>query len=562
MGSYGAVKLVRDTTSDGLFAMKILTKKRVVESKLEKQLRREVLTHLKAYHPHVLRMHYYFEDSSHVYCLLDYADRGHLYSFLREHSNGLPEMKAAGLFSQIVCGVQYLHLNNIVHRDLKPENILLFGSSLSVKIGDLGWCAELTPERPTLTTFCGTRDYIAPEMLLNQPYDQQVDLWALGVILYEMLMSKPPFPGTSRSELAENVCYLSRPILEMDGLSRGPQDIIRGLLIREPCDRLPLDELLQHPWVDMLADAPDGGQKCSTPQGAAKLGGDGAFDFDESTDEPDHSYIRSSQSPGTVASDERSFSERPQELATESTTAADEMATLPAKGPASGMRSSEAHAISTSEAGDAVVFLDEVDRALSFEGHTSLQVCQVRRRSRRDLGKNANMPSNEEDPPGLSATAGSRTSTGGAPLARTDVQDAPVRWNCMFPGARSKPKEREQLPWYYSPRHISPSPPADFSHSPFAEGRAAPNPEGEACRDFPRMPAGAATERPAKRRDDTSRGGVRSDAFPEGALGVDPPPQEDASSASYWWSLLGFASAPPAESAATRPLRTKRVGTR
>lgn len=148
-------------------------------------------------------------------------------------------------------GVEYLHGLEIAHRDLKPENILLFGSALLAKIGDLGWCVELTEERPLRQTFCGTMDYLAPEMLTNEPHDTSVDLWALGVLLYEMLIARPPFAAPSQKMTIDAICAAA-PEVPQKSMSAGPRELILGLLRREMRERLPLAKVLSHQWVVSL----------------------------------------------------------------------------------------------------------------------------------------------------------------------------------------------------------------------------------------------------------------------------------------------------------------------
>mmetsp|Transcript_63216 Transcript_63216/g.150760 ORF Transcript_63216/g.150760 Transcript_63216/m.150760 type:complete len:628 (-) Transcript_63216:285-2168(-) len=251
-GSFGSVHQVVDNASGENFAMKVIEKHKVIDKGLEDQLKCEVLTQLRAHHPHVLGMKYYFEDSSRVYCLLEYADRGQLFAHLKTYARGLPEHRAAAFFSDTAQGVQYLHQNKIVHRDLKPENILLFGEQLHAKIGDLGWCAQLTAERPTRLTFCGTMDYLAPEVLKSEPHDFAVDLWALGVLLFEMLVARAPFTSDSKKAMIDSICKAK---LDFGSAAVSPEakSLIQGLLQVQKTKRLSLEDLLNSRWLRSLA---------------------------------------------------------------------------------------------------------------------------------------------------------------------------------------------------------------------------------------------------------------------------------------------------------------------
>lgn len=139
--------------------------------------------------------------------------------------------------------MKYLHDNNIIHRDLKPENLLLdqFGN---VKICDFGWCVQSTEERQT---FCGTLDYMAPEMILEKGHSFQLDLWAIGVLLYELLHGYPPFRAAKESDKCQQILI---PRLTFDPkISPEAIDLIKKLLKTKPQERLSLNQVLSHPWI-------------------------------------------------------------------------------------------------------------------------------------------------------------------------------------------------------------------------------------------------------------------------------------------------------------------------
>jgi len=247
-GSFGQVRRVVNEETGEIFAMKVMEKQRVVRGGLQEQLKREVLTQLRVGHANVVKLHYYFEDRASIYCLLEYADAGQLFAYLQKYPKGITETRAAQFFSDSAFGVGYLHSLQVVHRDLKPENILLFGQQLRAKLGDFGWCVELTPENPTRTTYCGTMEYIAPELLTSEPYDGSVDVWALGVLLYEMLLARSPFAGASQKDTMDRICTV-RYELPKGVMTQDPEELIRGLLVMEARARTPLVRVLRHPWV-------------------------------------------------------------------------------------------------------------------------------------------------------------------------------------------------------------------------------------------------------------------------------------------------------------------------
>ncbi|CAK0821430.1 unnamed protein product, partial [Prorocentrum cordatum] len=132
------------------------------------------------------------------------------------------ELKRRGCFEEpegvvtwesVVRAIDYLHSHGIVHRDLKPENILLSGDG-TVKLADFGWCAELK-DQPR-STFCGTVDYLSPEMVNSEPHDHTVDLWALGVLLYELLANRSPFRASNQAQvllrIMQALCSMFAPL--------------------------------------------------------------------------------------------------------------------------------------------------------------------------------------------------------------------------------------------------------------------------------------------------------------------------------------------------------------
>lgn len=266
-GSFGQVQKVVNVQSGEVFAMKLLEKARVRLKGLEEQLRREVLTQVKVQHPNVVRLHYYFEDAAKIYCLLEFADRGTLFEKLKRLGpKGLEENAAARHFKDTVSGIGYLHGINVAHRDLKPENILLYGAKEVAKIADFGWCVEITEEAPERSTFCGTLDYLSPEMLMSEPHGTPVDLWALGVLLYEMLLAKAPFAHSSQKEAMDRILAV-RYCVPPGSIPRAAETMIHGLLVRQPSARMSLEKLRRSPWLTCPVDD----EACGNLQGTVVL---------------------------------------------------------------------------------------------------------------------------------------------------------------------------------------------------------------------------------------------------------------------------------------------------
>ena len=140
---------------------------------------------------YIVKLMDFFEDENNLYLVLELASEGTLMDMLNKYGK-LKEKTAAKLMRDVVLAVEFLHEKNIIHRDLKPENILLTSDG-HAKLSDFGWSSKLANNGDRRRTFCGTPDYISPEMVDGKEYDSSVDIWCCGVMLYEMLHGLPPF---------------------------------------------------------------------------------------------------------------------------------------------------------------------------------------------------------------------------------------------------------------------------------------------------------------------------------------------------------------------------------
>lgn len=244
-GSYGQVTKVMHKQTAEIFAMKVISKKKVLEHQMTSYLTREVKTQIKVQHPNILRLIFYMEDEINVYLLLEYAKNGSLFSVLRKRGR-LPEPEAAAFFVDVASALDYLHKHGVVHRDLKPENILMCDGNVA-KLADFGWCAEVSKDGGLRHTFCGTWDYLSPEMVSNEPHDHTVDIWAMGVLLYEMLVGRPPFSASSQFKAMSRITKVDLQIPE--NISAAARNIISNLIVKDRTKRLTLVAAAQHHWV-------------------------------------------------------------------------------------------------------------------------------------------------------------------------------------------------------------------------------------------------------------------------------------------------------------------------
>ncbi|XP_006868323.1 PREDICTED: aurora kinase C [Chrysochloris asiatica] len=242
-GKFGNVYLARLKENHFLVALKVLFKSQIEKEGLEHQLRREIEIQAHLQHPNILRLYNYFHDTRRVYLILEYAPRGELYKELQK-CHRLDEQRTATIMEELADALIYCHEKKVIHRDIKPENLLL-GLRGEVKIADFGWSVHTLSLRRK--TMCGTLDYLSPEMIEGRTYNETVDLWCIGVLCYELLVGSPPFESPTHTETY-------RRILKVDvrfptSLPSGAQDLISKLLRYQPLERLPLAQVLEHPWV-------------------------------------------------------------------------------------------------------------------------------------------------------------------------------------------------------------------------------------------------------------------------------------------------------------------------
>ena len=251
--SYSQIFIAKNITNNNIYAIKTI-KKNNIENKNLDNIYREIQIHSLLIHPNIIRLYYYKELNDKFVLIMEYAKKGNLHMKIQKEGQ-LKENEAFKYFIQISSALYFLHSNGYAHRNLKPENILIDEND-NIKLCNFGFCVSLNEgERKT---FCGKFEYIAPEMIKEQPYNQSIDIWSLGVILYEMLHGYSPFKyenfnknnsDDNFKEIYNMGFYKHFEIDEKLNLSNECIDIIKKLLEVDSKKRIKTPEIFLHSWV-------------------------------------------------------------------------------------------------------------------------------------------------------------------------------------------------------------------------------------------------------------------------------------------------------------------------
>lgn len=245
-GSFGKVVQCRLKRDGRVFAMKMLNKKSIIERGEVEHTKAEKAILQSIQHPFLMCLHYSFQTSDKLYLVMDFVNGGELFYHLQQEHT-FDNQRAKYYAAQIVLGLEYLHNRGIIYRDLKPENLLL-DSDGNIKMTDFGLSKQgLNSSKDRTNTFCGTPEYLAPEVLQGRDYGKAVDWWSLGTLIYEMLTGLPPFYDEDVQKMygLKLTADLEIPA-EMD---KDAADLVRKLLDRNPETRMQDPaQMKQHPW--------------------------------------------------------------------------------------------------------------------------------------------------------------------------------------------------------------------------------------------------------------------------------------------------------------------------
>lgn len=234
-------------------AIKSISTSRISSQQERDKLENEINLMKSLNHPNIVKLYGVERTRTYYFLIMEFCDSGDLIHYLHSRGTGLEEDTIRQFSSQIADGLCYLHNHQIVHRDLKPHNILLSGSPGQpiLKIADFGFARFLKPF-DLAETVCGSPIYMAPEIQFGNKYSANVDMWSVGVILYELITTKTPFPHIkSQYELAQELKMRgSRPysLPASSQVSPELQDLVSRLLTIDPEKRMNMQEFLKHPF--------------------------------------------------------------------------------------------------------------------------------------------------------------------------------------------------------------------------------------------------------------------------------------------------------------------------
>ena len=250
-GSFGSAWKVEESATGKMFAAKVMDLNNMSERD-RGFVTNEVKCLSRCNNPHIVRCENAIEKSGQLLIVMEYADGGDLYKQIKARVASMKyfrEHEVVYIFLQLCLALDHIHSNKMMHRDLKTANILLTTTGL-VKLGDFGFSRQYEDSltKPVGSTFCGTPYYLSPELWKRRPYSKKSEMWAIGVVLYEMMELFRPFTGKNMDELINNICHGRRPELSAR-YSEGLRDVCNRLLSIDPDMRPTIQELFLLPFI-------------------------------------------------------------------------------------------------------------------------------------------------------------------------------------------------------------------------------------------------------------------------------------------------------------------------
>eukprot|EP00826_Nyctotherus_ovalis_P020238 TRINITY_DN1633_c0_g5_i1.p1 TRINITY_DN1633_c0_g5~~TRINITY_DN1633_c0_g5_i1.p1 ORF type:complete len:597 (+),score=145.12 TRINITY_DN1633_c0_g5_i1:51-1841(+) len=246
-GGFAKCYEVTNAETNKISAAKIIAKASLTKNRAKQKLMTEIKIHRSLHHENIVAFEQFFEDAENVYIILELCSNQTLSELIKKRKR-LTELETKCYITQLIEGLKYLHAHRVIHRDLKLGNVFLT-DRMVLKIGDFGLAAKLEFDGERKRTICGTPNYIAPEILEGtQGHSYEVDTWSLGVILYTLLIGKPPFETrdvkTTYNRIRKNIYNFPTHI----AISDEARDIVQSILSSDPSRRPKYKEILAHPF--------------------------------------------------------------------------------------------------------------------------------------------------------------------------------------------------------------------------------------------------------------------------------------------------------------------------
>ena len=254
-GTFAKVLLVEHKKTNAYYALKVIDKLKKFNQQEKNTFLREVEIMYKIHHPNIVKLYGHFEDNKNCYLLMEYIDGGELFSYIPEF--GMPKLsnqQIASIIRDIISATYYLHnmKPQIIHRDIKPENILI-NSNMRAKLTDFGLSTYIQPGN-IRNSVCGTPIYMSPEMIKGTGHDEKIDIWSIGVLLFELLTGDQAWAGENVETVEYNIMNLR--ISWPENMNIYAKDLISKILKTNPHERISLKEMISHPFFSQYFSNP------------------------------------------------------------------------------------------------------------------------------------------------------------------------------------------------------------------------------------------------------------------------------------------------------------------
>ncbi|EAR84156.1 Serine/Threonine kinase domain protein (macronuclear) [Tetrahymena thermophila SB210] len=251
-GAFGKVLLVEDKQTQEWFAMKVIKKQVIIQNGKFEHTKTEkaILEHVNF--PFLVNLVYAFQDNQHIFFVMQFLKGGELYQYLKRDGR-FTESRTKFYIAQLILALGHLHSKNIIYRDLKLENIVM-DSTGYICLTDFGLAKKIIHQQQIATTFCGTAEYLSPEILKGDGQDFTADWWALGIICYELLYGNTPFHNKNAHQMFEQIKYAKLEFKNTVAISNEAKDFIEKCLTKDKTKRLGAingqSDVQAHPWFN------------------------------------------------------------------------------------------------------------------------------------------------------------------------------------------------------------------------------------------------------------------------------------------------------------------------